>query len=284
MLYILLSILLFSFNNVLWKKNLEKLPVSFLVAYRAFFTSTIALLLFFYYFHSETVVSPQLISRITTGSVFGVIGLFSMLSVIQNASLQWLGIYNLLGIVFTSLYLWFFEKVVFTQSIFGLILILMGFIFYIYSNKEAHIKITIKQHALLLLMTMSFSISSLVHWKNLKSDIPPLLIISNQEIVVFVTAFILTIFKFKTIKIKEVCKNYFFRVILMAFIIFLALLFSFLGLKITNPVVSSVLFLASPLTTILLSALIFREQLTIKNGIAIFIIATGAFILHYYTV
>lgn len=283
MLYILLSILLFSFNNVLWKKNLEKLPVSFLVAYRAFFTSTIALLLFFY-FHRVTVLSPQLILRITTGSVFGVIGLFSMLSVIQNASLQWLGIYNLLGIVFTSLYLWFFEKVVFTQSIFGLILILMGFILYLYSNKETHIKINIKQHALLLLMTISFSISSLVHWKNLKSDIPPLLIISNQEIVVFITAFVLTIFKFKVIKIKEVFKNYFFKVILMAFIIFLALLFSFLGLKITNPVVSSVLFLASPLTTILLSTLIFREQLTIKNGMAILIIATGAFILHYYTV
>jgi drug/metabolite transporter (DMT)-like permease len=266
----------------LWKKNLEKLPVSFLVAYRAFFTSTIALFLFFY-FHSETVIIPQLILRITTGSIFGVIGLFSMLSVIQKASLQWLGIYNLLGIVFTSLYLLFYEKVVFTQSIFGLILILMGFIFYIYSNKEAQIKINIKQHALLLLMTMSFSISSLVHWKNLKSDIPPLLIISNQEIVIFITAFILTIFKFKTIKIKEVCKNYFLRVILMALIIFLALLFSFLGLKITNPIVSSVLFLASPLTTILLSTLIFREKLTLKNGMAILIIATGAFILHYHT-
>ncbi len=283
MLYILLSILLFSFNNVLWKKNIEKLPVSFLVAYRSLFTSAIALFLFFY-FHGETVVSPQYILRITTGSIFGVIGLFSMLSVIQKASLQWLGIYNLLGIVFTSLYLWFFEKAVFTQSIFGLILILMGFIFYIYTNKEAQIKITIKQHALLLLMTISFSISSLIHWKNLTSDIPPLLIISNQEIVVFITAFVLTIFKFKTIKIKEVCKKYFLRVILMAFIIFLALLFSFLGLKITNPIVSSVLFLASPLTTILLSTLIFREQLTLKNGIAILIIATGAFILHYYSV
>ena len=160
----------------------------------------------------------------------------------------------------------------------------MGFVFYIYSNKEAHIKITIKQHALLLLMTMSFSVSSLVHWKNLKSDILPLLIISNQEIVVFITAFVLTIFKSKTIKIKEVCKNYFLRVILMAFIIFLALLFSFLGLKITNPVVSSVLFFFFFLTKILLSTLIFREQLTLKNGMAILIIATGAFILHYYTV
>ena len=70
----------------------------------------------------------------------------------------------------------------------------------------------------------------------------------------------------------------------MEFIIFLALLFSFLGLKITNPVVSSVLFLASPLTTILLSTFIFREQHTLKNGMAILIIATGAFILHYYTV
>ena len=283
MLFILLSILLFSFNNVLWKKNLEKLPISFLVAYRAFFTSSIALFLF-YYFHSETVVTFQLFLRITIGSFFGVIGLFSMLPVIQKASLQWLGIYNLLGIVFTTLYLSFFESFAFSQTVFGLILILMGFIFYIYANKETHIKINIKQHALLLLMTMSFSISSLVHWKNLKSDIPPLLIISNQEIVIFITAFILTILKFKTIKIKEVCKNYFFRVVLMALIIFLALLFSFLGLKIMNPIVSSVLFLASPLTTILLSTLIFREQLTLKNGMAILIIAMGAFILHFYSV
>jgi drug/metabolite transporter (DMT)-like permease len=283
MLYILLSILLFSFNNILWKKNLEKLPVSFLVAYRAFFTSTIAFFLYFY-LHSGTVITPQMILRITTGSIFGVIGLLSMLSVIQKASLQWLGIYNLMGIVFTSLYLCFFEKVVFSQSIIGLIFILMGFIFYIYTNKEGHIKITINQHALLLLMTISFTISSLIHWKNLTSDIPPLLIISNQEIVVFITAFVLTIFKFRTIKIKEVCKTYFFRVILMSLIIFLALLFSFLGLKITNPIVSSVLFLASPLTTILLSTLIFREQLTFKNVMAILIIATGAFILHYYSV
>lgn len=283
MLYILLSILLFSFNNILWKKNLEKLPVSFLVAYRAFFTCAIAFFLYFY-FHSGTIVTPQMILRITTGSIFGVIGLLSMLSVIQKASLQWLGIYNLMGIVFTSFYLCFFEKVVFSQSIIGLIFILMGFIFHIYTNKEGHLKITINQHALLLLMTISFTISSLIHWKNLTSDIPPLLIISNQEIVVFITAFVLTIFKFRTIKIKEVCKTYFFRVILMSLIIFLALLFSFLGLKITNPIVSSILFLASPLTTILLSTLIFREQLTFKNVMAILIIATGAFILHYYSV
>lgn len=283
MFYILLSILLFSFNNILWKKNLEKLPVTFLVAYRAFFTSTIALFLFFN-FNNETSVGYELILRITSGSIFGVIGLLSMLHVIQKASLQWLGIYNLLGIVFTSFYLWFFEKIEFTQSIFGLILILIGFVFFIYNNKETYIKINKKQHGLLLLMTVSFSLSSLIHWKNLTSDIPPLLIISNQEIIVFIFAFIFTLFKHKTINTSEVCKNYFLRVVLMAFIIFLALLFSFLGLKITDPIISGVLFLASPLTTILLSTLIFGEQLTVKNVIAILIIASGAFILHYYTV
>ena len=283
MFYILLSILLFSFNNVLWKKNLVKLPVTFLVAYRAFFTSAIALFLFFY-FYSDTPVTYQLILRITSGSIFGVIGLFSMLYVIQKASLQWIGIYNLMGIVFTSFYLFLFERIEFTQSFFGLILILIGFIFFINTNKETHITINKKQHGLLLLMTLSFSISSLVHWKNLKSDIPPLLIISNQEIVVFISAFIFTIFKNKTFKIIEVCKNYFFRVVLMALIIFLALLFSFLGLKITNPIFSSVLFLASPLFTIVFSTLIFREQLTVKNRIAILIIASGAFVLHYFSV
>jgi drug/metabolite transporter (DMT)-like permease len=283
MIYILLSILLFSFNNILWKKNLEKLPVTFLVAYRAFFTSAVALF-FYFYFHSNAVVSYPLILQITSGSLFGVMGLFSMLHVIKNNSLQWLGIYNLLGIIFTCLYLWFFEKVAFTQAVFGLILILLGFVFFIFNNKQTQIKINKKHHGLLLLMTVSFSISSLIHWKNLTSDIPPLLIITNQELVVFISAVIFTFFKHKAINFSEVCKNYFLRVFLMALIIFLALLFSFMGLKITNPLISSVLFLASPLTTIMLSAIFFKEKLRVKDIIAILIIAFGAFILHFFSV
>ena len=60
-------------------------------------------------------------------------------------------------------------------------------------------------------------------------------------------------------------KVYFKTVLLMGFVIFLALLFNFLGLKETNPIISSLLFLATPLTTILFSAFFFKEKLSYKN-------------------
>jgi Ca2+/Na+ antiporter len=103
MVFILLSVLLFSYNNVLWKKNLEAISIPFLVAYRAFFTSTISLGILLVFFTIET-ISISDFTKITIGSLFGVLGLFCMLSVIKKASLQWLGIYNLLGVVFTILY------------------------------------------------------------------------------------------------------------------------------------------------------------------------------------
>ena len=67
----------------------------------------------------------------------------------------------------------------------------------------------------------------------------------------------------------------------MATIIFFALLFSFLGLQVTNPLISSVLFLAIPLLTIVFGKLFFKEKMNLYNLIAVVLIALGAFILHY---
>ena len=55
--YIILGVLLFSFSNVLWKKNLRYSNVSFLVTYRAFFTSSITffIILLFYSIQQLTV-------------------------------------------------------------------------------------------------------------------------------------------------------------------------------------------------------------------------------------
>ena len=70
-------------------------------------------------------------------------------------------------------------------------------------------------------------------------------------------------------------------VVVMAFVVFLALLFSFLGLKQTNPIVSSLLFLASPLTTIVMNMLYFKEYISKHNILALFLMCVGAFILHF---
>jgi hypothetical protein len=44
-------------------------------------------------------------TKITLGSLFGVIGLFSMLTVIKKSSLQCLGVYSLIGVVFNIIFM-----------------------------------------------------------------------------------------------------------------------------------------------------------------------------------
>ena len=246
MIYILASIILFALNNVLWKKNLQNSSVPFLIGFRAFFTTTLATSLLLY-MHGFEIYQNQPIGKITLGSLFGVLGLFCMLTVLKKAPLQWLGIYNLIGIFFTALYLYFFENTPVMKSILGLIIIVVGFLFYVYFNRESETKISPKQHLVLLVMTLSFGISSLIHWKNLGTKVPAILIISNQELVVFISATLLIFFTLKTPEIKFQLKSYFSKAIMMALVIFLALLFSFLGLQVSDPLISSILFLATPL-------------------------------------
>lgn len=280
MIFIMLSVLLFSYNNVLWKKNIKATSISFLVAYRAFFTSTISvgfLLLFFTIEH----ISISDFIKITTGSLFGVLGLFSMLAVIKKSSLQWLGIYNLLGVVFTILYLWIFDAVPIKESLLGLLFIVSGFVCFIFSNKQTQLKITFKQHLILLLMTFSYSFSAILHWKNLNLNFSPLLIIANQESIVFFVGLLFTFKKANISAIKTDLRIYFKRIIIMSTVIFFAILFSLLGLKQTNPIVSSLLFLAAPLATILFSAFFFKEKFSKKNIVFIIIILLGAFMLHF---
>lgn len=280
MIYILASIVLFALNNVLWKKNLQNSSVPFLIGFRAFFTTTLATSLLLY-MHGFEIYQNQPIGKITLGSLFGVLGLFCMLTVLKKAPLQWLGIYNLIGIFFTALYLYFFENTPVMKSILGLIIIVVGFLFYVYFNRESETKISPKQHLVLLVMTLSFGISSLIHWKNLGTKVPAILIISNQELVVFISATLLIFFTLKTPEIKFQLKSYFSKAIMMALVIFLALLFSFLGLQVSDPLISSILFLATPLLTIVFGTLFYKEKMSLINSISILIIAAGAFILHY---
>jgi drug/metabolite transporter (DMT)-like permease len=142
---------------------------------------------------------------------------------------------------------------------------------------------SLKQHVLMGVMTVSFCISSILHWKNLAKEIPTLVIVSNQELVVFITTTLIFLLKNKKTISSEPYKKHFLNVILMAGVIFLALLFSFLGLKLTNPLISSLLFLASPLTTIVMNLIFFKEKLSVHNSIALVLLGAGAFILHYNT-
>lgn len=160
-------------------------------------------------------------------------------------------------------------------------IIVLGFVCFIHSNKESQLKMNYKQHALLTIMAFSFSLSAILHWRNLVLDFSPLLIIANQEFFVFLVGLVILLKQGKKELNKNQLKTYFKIVVLMSTVIFLSLLFNFLGLKDTNPIVSSILFLAIPLAIIMFSTFFFKEKLFAKNLIFIIIIAIGAFVLHH---
>lgn len=280
MIYLIISLTLFALNNVLWKKNLQQTSIPILVGSRALLTSSISLIAL-YWTTDLQLISNFPISRVTLGSLFGALGLFCMLKVIKNAPLQWLGIYTLTGILLTTTYLLIFEEIEILKSLTGSTVILIGFSIYLNKNQEPTQTITWNQHFLLILMTIFYSLSSVFHWKNLDASVPPVFIIANQELIVFTIAMLIIFTSKKPNQIVTGFRSNFSKVIGMAIVIFFALLFSLLGLKATNPLISSILFLSSPLMTILFGAIFFKEKLSLSNTISILVIAAGAFILHY---
>lgn len=252
----------------------------FLMSSRAFFTSLIALSGYFV-FQAQMPVTLEMIFRISLGGSMGVIGLFCMLSIIQVKSLQWVAIYNILGILGTTIYLWFFEETKQETGWNGIALILTGYLLFIYFNSEnTHFRLSIKNHLLLLVMTICFSSMGIIQWKNVTNDTPSLIILATQELMVFFAALV-AFFLLNKVKIHlENIKIILPKAFIMSILILLALYLSLIGSKVTNPVVCSLLFLANPITTILFSALYFKEKMNPKNIVALAILCSGAFLLH----
>lgn len=283
MIFLLISTLLFAFNSVLWKKNLENVKYLHLTAYRAFFTSFISFAVLIYLGVDWQMIIEIPFLYVSVGSVFGAVGLFSMLHVIKSAPLQWIGLYNLVGVIFTYMYLYLIEDIKVTHSKLGLFFIFLGFVLYLYKHRTGEQNLNIKQHILLTLMVFGFGMASILHWKNLSSLIHPIYILWNQEIVVFLIS-IPFFWLSKTFDFSPFVfiKAYFFRVIFMSLVIFFALYFSLLGLEATNPIILSVQTLGTPLLTILFGALFFKEKIHIFDIISIVLILTGAFLINFY--
>lgn len=281
MIYLALAVFLFIINNLLWKVNLVIINLFLLITYRAFFTFIFSLALAIYIYSIDAFFVSQT-TRITLGSLFALLGLYLMLFALKNISLQWLGIYNLLGIVFSSLYLIFVENLDLRTSLPGILLVFIGFVIFISNSNKSNFKILPKNHFQLLLMILSFNIASIFHWKSLNEGIPTLIVITYQEGIIFLTTGIVLIFKRKVTKsLNKELKLHFKRVSLMAIIVVLALICTFLGLKMTNPVISGVVFLKIPLLTIIFSSWIFKEKINYKNKIAILLLLLGSVYLIY---
>ena len=269
---------MFAFNNVLWKQKLIVVKINTLVAYRAIFTSSIAVIITLIFCESFTITTLDFI-KISSGSILGFIGLWCMLVVISHTSLQWLAVYNLAGVVLNALYLIVYESYNLTSFLFGGVLIVFGFIHFVLNQRKSGKSISLRNHLALTIMTISFSLSSIIHWKNLNSDISPLLILSNQEmIVLFISTLGVIIRKEKDYYIQKFKKNY-QSTFFMAVILVLAFLFSLIGLKKTNPLTLSLIVLLSPILTLILNSILLKDKISNACILSVIIILSGAILL-----
>jgi len=283
--YILASIFFYALNNLLWKKILFESNMWLIMSLRAFMTCSIGLLIIFFFYRDVfNELSINTILKVSLASIVGALGLVFMTSALKLGSLRQLGLFNLAGVFFTVTYLYLFENFDLRYYMIGTSLILLGFAVYLIQiKKELDKENSFRQLLLFTLMTIFFSASGLLHWHNLKQSISPILSLVNQEFIVFsVSIFGLVTRTSYTRKQLIVSSISIYKLVsVMAILIFMAVWTGFLGLKITNPYVTSLLALSTPVLTIVFGALFYKEKWSLSNLIALALIISGAFMLHF---
>ena len=286
MIFIILSSFFYAFNNLLWKRLLSKFDLWLIIGFRCLLTSCIGLAIIFLFYPTIFSALTYVVTiKIIVASIFGAFGLISMILALKEGSLTQLGVFNLLIVFLVSLYLFFFENIFLKNYAIASICIIVGFTLYIFQIKKIEgvkKKISFRNIILFTMMSFFFAASSLMHWYNLKQEVPAILSVTVQELVVFFV--VLIIFNFKTslsfhqiyIQIQKIVKP----VVFMAIIIFSAIWTGFLGLQYTNPLISSLISLITPILTIIFGVLFFKDQWNTITLLSLFLISTGVYLIN----
>ena len=254
--YLILSSLFFAFNNVLWKWVVEDyLPLQVIVK-RSMITSIIGisvLVLFRESFIFYPTLSELLYVNLTC--IIGAFGLVFMIYALKESTLNNFIHYSLLGSIGTASYLYFIENIIPQNFVLGILFIVMGFCVFLWNQRHNSKVVQFSTHRYLLLMTLCFSVSGIMQWYNLKTyDVVFLMV--HQEIEVLIIAGI-------TIRyLKQPTLSFFKRdyVLLMAPVVVVAIVAGMHGLKMTNPFISSITSLTTPILTMVLAVLLLKEH------------------------
>lgn len=281
MYFLYASVFLYAFNNVLWKQFVKDEHPLHLINRRALFTVAISFGAM-WYLHVDI---PAYLHNpkawyVLAGSLFGVAGLILMVTFLKTGSLVRMGYYSLLGAFVAAAYTYIFsESPVSSRTFVGAALIIFGYLVFL-SDEKRRSKVEpaiFSQHILLISMTLCFAISMLIQWEQLKV-LPPLAIITTQEVVVLAVTFVAWL----------VVKPAFSRVgegitlrntAIMAVVIFVAILTGTLGLKTADPFLASITGMMSPVLTVFGGSMVFKDKLRPVHYITLALMVAGGVVL-----
>ncbi|MGB0932853.1 MAG: EamA family transporter [Lishizhenia sp.] len=281
MVFLVVSVIAYALNNVLWKHMLEKLSPAILITIRSFFTTLLAIALGVFLVPNIFDLSYTKYMSSMLASVIGAFGLVFMISALKEGSLKVLALYNLLTVFITATYLVIFEDFDALTYGSGSVLMLVGYFLFLFQAYKDRSKFSLSIHLKFLLMSIFFFASSLLHWYNLLQDVHPVFVAANQELVVFVFGLSFLILKgneWHSVK-SDIQFKKIFWILIMALVIFIAVYFGLLGMLEKDPLLLSLYSLAVPILTFFFGMLFFKEKVSIQSIFALITMVIAAFLL-----
>jgi hypothetical protein len=273
--YLILSSLFFAINNVLWKWIVaDYLPLQVIVK-RAMITSLIGVGVLVVYssdLEIYTTLSEAVFVNLTC--IIGALGLVFMIYALKESTINNFIHYSLLGSFGTATYLYFVEDIIPQNYVLGILFIALGFSVFLWNQRNNSKVVQFSTHRYLALMTLCFSVSGIMQWYNLKTyDLVFLAV--HQEIEVLITAGILIRY------LKQPILSFFkFDYILfMVPIVAIAIIAGMHGLKITNPFISSIMSMTTPVLTMILAVVVLKERFKWYYLSSMFMVILGAWLL-----
>ena len=284
MIYLILSNFFYALNNLLWKRALSKFNLWHIISSRSLLTSIVGFIVIIT-FYSDVIntIDFPLFLNIFIASVFGSLGLICMIHALKKGSLSQLALFNLIIVFLIGSFLFFFEGLHFENYRVASLLIISGFVLYIYQIKKKNTQqMSLHQLLLFSLMSIFFAGSILMHWYGLKKDIPVIFSLSIQEAVVFLSSITIVIISpsFSLVKLRYELKKISTTAILMATVIFAAIWTGFSGLKFTDPLISSLISLLTPILTILFGVIFYKDKWNYLTILCFLLISSGIYLIN----
>ena len=284
MIYLILSNFFYALNNLLWKRALSKFNLWHIISSRSLLTSIVGFIVIIT-FYSDVIntIDFPLFLNIFIASVFGSLGLICMIHALKKGSLSQLALFNLIIVFLIGSFLFFFEGLHFENYRVASLLIITGFVLYIYQIKKKNTQqMSLHQLLLFSLMSIFFTGSIVMHWYGLNKDIPVIFSLSIQEAVVFLSSITIVIISpsFSLVKLRYELKKISTTVILMSTVIFAAIWTGFSGLKFTDPLISSLISLLTPILTILFGVIFYKDKWNYLTILYFLLISSGIYLIN----
>lgn len=280
MIFLFASIVLYAINNVLWARYAPSQNTISLINRRSLFTSTLMFLLMFFFIDGNNLnLTMDHILNLVLCSIVGFLGLHLLAQGFKRDNVLQYSLYNLLFVItlaFTS------EELKWSFPIFGGIVgVCIGFILMTLSGKkDERTPITKPFHLYFVLAHCCFGILLFLQQELLLSIDSTIIAWFNEIIILLITGMILgTRYFIKKAPLKERPLNW-WRYLIFAIPITLAVWFGLKGLKLTDPFQLALVGLFVPFCTLCIDSFLNNKKIQSLTWLGFFVMVMGLYFIY----